>query len=221
MPAIMRGMGLEAVGLEPYEHACQMARERYGLEVICATLQEADLPESSFDAVTFFDVLEHVHDPVADVRRACELLRPGGFVYIKVPNIGALQASLFGPWWYWLDTPRHLFHFSPRSLRRALEVAGFQDIDCRALPDWQGAMVFETSVVYWLRGLQLRRLGVTVAPQGDQTVGDALEGKVYSGVPSIGKRAFRWLVRNVAYLPFAVENLIGRSVTLLATGRRP
>ena len=220
MPAVMGELGLEAVGLEPYEHACKLARERYGLEVICATLQEADLPNSSFDAVTLFDVLEHVHDPVGDLRRAFELLKPGGSVFVKVPNLAALQARIFGRWWYCLDTPRHLFHFSPASLRRTLEAAGFRDIDCRALPDWQGAMVFETSVVYWLRGRLLDRRGISVAPLGEQTVGEALEGKVYPGVPSAGKRVFRWFVRNVAYLPLAIENVIGRSVTLLAAGRR-
>jgi SAM-dependent methyltransferase len=220
MPALMRDMGLDAVGLEPYEYACSVARERYGLEVVCATLQGAHLPEEALDAITLFDVLEHVHDPAGDLRRAHSLLRPGGALFIKVPNIAALQASVFGPWWYWLDAPRHLFHFSPVSLRRALEAAGFADIECRALPDWQGAMVFETSVVYWLRGLLLRRRGIEIAPTAEQTVGEALEGKVYAGVPSAGKRAFRWLVRNVAYLPLAIENLIGRSVELLAIARR-
>jgi SAM-dependent methyltransferase len=220
MPALMRELGLDAVGLEPYEHACSVARERYGLDVVCATLQDADLPHEAFDAVTLFDVLEHVHDPAGDLCKAHSLLRPGGSLFIKVPNVAALQARLFGQWWYALDPPRHLFHFSPVSLRRALEAAGFADIDCRALPDWQGAMVFETSVVYWLRGLLLRRRGIEVAPTAEQTVGEALEGKVYPGVPSAGKRAFRWLMRNVAYLPLVIENLIGRSVELLATARR-
>jgi hypothetical protein len=66
----------------------------------------------------------------------------------------------------------------------------------------------------------LARRGVEVAPAEGETVGEALEGKVYSGVPSAGKRAFRWLVRNVLYAPLAVENVIGRSVELLAVGRK-
>lgn len=220
MAAFMRERGLDAVGLEPYEHACEIAREHYGLEVECAFLQKADLPEASFDAITFFDVLEHVHDPVGDLRKAHSLLRPGGAVFIKVPNIKALQAGLFGKWWYWLDVPRHLFHFSPRSLRRCLEAAGFSDVWCKAIPDRVGALVFETSTIYWLRGVLLARRGIEVAPAATETVGEALEGKVYAGVPSAGKRAFRWLVRNVLYAPLAVENLVGRSVELLAVARK-
>jgi SAM-dependent methyltransferase len=220
MPAFLRTLGFDAVGLEPYELPCRLGRDRYGIEIIHATLQDADLEDESFDALTFFDVLEHMDDPVGDLKRARALLKPGGAVFVKVPNIAAMQARLFGRWWYWLDVPRHLWHFSPRSLRRALEVAGFADVRCRAIPEWEGAMVFETSLVYWLRGVLLARKGIAVQPSGSQTVGEVLEGKVYPGVPSAGKRAFRWLVRNVVYLPFAIENLVGRSVELLAIARR-
>lgn len=221
IPALMRDRGLDAVGLEPYGHARDLALERYGdLEIVCEVLQEAALPEASFDAVTFFDVLEHVHDPIGDLRKAHSLLKPGGAALIKVPNIASLQAKLFGAWWYGLDTPRHLFHFSPRSLRRALEAAGFADISVSAVPDKVGALLFEISVVYWLRGRLLARKGVEVQPTEGQTVGEALEGQVYATVPSAGKRAFRWLVRNVLYAPVAIENAIGRSVELLAVARK-
>jgi SAM-dependent methyltransferase len=221
MPALMRERGLDAVGLEPYEHAAQIARERYGLEVVCSFLQDAELPEGSFDAITMFDVLEHVHDPVGDLRTAYSLLKPGGAVVIKVPNFAALQAGLFGPWWYWLDPPRHLFNFTPRSLARALEAAGFPQVRSRAVPDLVGALVFETSVIYWLRGRHLARRGVQIEPGENETVGQALDGQVYASVPSAGKWAFRWFVRNVLYAPLAAENLVGRSVELLAVGRKP
>ena len=141
-------------------------------------------------------------------------------MHIKVPNIAALQACLFRQWWYFLDVPRHLFHFSPTSLQKALQAAGFADVRSSAVPDTAGALMFETSMVYWLRGIQLKRRGVQVAPAEDQTVGEVLDGQVYASVPSLGKRAFRWLVRNVAYAPFAIENTIGRSLELLAVGRR-
>ena len=220
-PALMRERGLDAMGLEPYEQAAQIARDRYGLAVVCRFLQDAELPEDSFDAITMFHVLEHVHDPVGDLRKAHSLLKPGGAVIIRVPNFAALQSVLFGAGWYWLDPPRHLFAFTPPSLARALEASGFTRVQSRALPDLVGALVFETSVVYRLRGRHLARHGVEVAPTGDQTPGEALEGKVYAGVPSAGKQAFRWLVRNVLYAPLAVENLIGRSVEVFAIGRKP
>ena len=220
MAAYMREYGLDVVGLDPSPHACRIARDHYGLEVVCGVLQEAELPEESFHAVTFFDVVEHLHDPIGDLRQAHRLLRPGGTAFVKVPNIAALQAHLFGKWWYALDVPRHLFHFSPRSLHKALKKAGFSQIACRSIPTTVGAIIFETSAIYWLRGRFLARKHIEVAPAPGQTVGEALSGKLYPSVPSVGKRAFRWLVRNVCYAPLAVENLVGRSVELLAVARK-
>ena len=218
--AVMRERGLDAVGLEPYEHACNIAREHYGLECVCAFLQQADLPGQSFDAVTIFDVLEHVDDPVGDLRKARSILKPGGLVFVKVPNIDALQFRVLGRWWYWLDIPRHLMHFSPRSLHRALQEAGFADVRCRAIPDTQGAMVFQASILYWLRSAHLARRGIEVVPADGQSASEALEGKVYPGVPSAGKRLFRWVAKYILYAPFAFENLIGRSVELVGMARK-
>ena len=222
LPALMRERGLDAIGLEPYDEVCRIARERYvGLEVICGTLTDADLPQASFDAVTFVDVIEHLPDPLADLRQALRLLRPGGVLFIKTPNLNSLQARLLGRWWYALDTPRHLTLFAPGTLRRMLHAAGFADAVCRPIRDPVGAMWFEASVLFRLRGLLLERRGVQVQPTEGQTVGEALEGQVYATVPSAGKRVFRWLVRNVLYAPLALENVVGRSVELLAVAKRP
>jgi SAM-dependent methyltransferase len=214
--ALLRELGFSAVGLEPAPHAAQIARDHYGVEVITAVLQEAPLPEAAFDAVILFDVLEHVHDPIGDLRSIHYVLRPGGAVVIKVPNLAAWQAHLLGKWWYALDPPRHLFHFSAGPLRRLLEKAGFGRVWCRALPDRLGALVFETSVIYWLRALGWARRGVHVAPGPGESLAQALEGKVYPQVPGGAKRMFRWLVRHVLYAPLALENLLGGAVQLLA-----
>lgn len=218
--ALMREAGLRPVGLDPYEHACRVAREHYGLEVICSYLATANLPERSFDAVTFFDVLEHVYDPVGDLKEARRLLNFGGLVVVKVPNIRALQARVFGRWWYCLDVPRHLNHFSPATLRRALEKAGFDVVAVWAVPTWIGALTFRTSLLYWLRGRALERAGKEIVAGPGQAPKDVLAGRVYPGVPAIAKRLFRWLAGTVLYLPLAVENVIGRSVQILAVGKR-
>jgi SAM-dependent methyltransferase len=219
--AALRSRGLRVVGLEPYEVAAQQARERFGLEIVSQTLVQADLSEGSFDVVTLFEVLEHLHDPMGDLRRIRALLRPRGAVVVRVPNFAALQARLFGRWWYALQTPRHLWHFTARSVRKILDACGFRDITCASAADWRtGSWGFQASTLYWLRGRHLARKGVEIAPEEGQTTGEALEGHVYVGVPSTAKRLFRWLVRYVVYLPVGVENLLGRGFGLFAIGRR-
>jgi hypothetical protein len=71
-------------------------------------------------------VLEHLTDPLAAIQRARTLLTDDGRLLISVPNLASLQARLFGPDWLHLDLPRHLFHFTPRSLERLLERSGFR-----------------------------------------------------------------------------------------------
>ncbi|MBI3921260.1 MAG: class I SAM-dependent methyltransferase [Armatimonadetes bacterium] len=218
--AALRDRGLNAVGLEPYEHACETARKHYGLEVVCSTLQEAPFPDNSFDAVTLFEVLEHVPDPVGDLRRIHALLKPGGSVCVKVPNLAAFQARMLGRWWHQLDVPRHLQDFSPRSLRYGFAQAGFKDVWCKAPPDPWGKHAFEFSLLLWLRWLQLSRSNLPIAPASGETLSESLEGKVYSGVTPAAKRAFRWILRRVLYFPLSVENLVGRSISLLAITRK-
>jgi len=101
-----------------------------------------------------------------------------------------------------------------------LKAAGFATVDSRAIPEPEGAMVFEVSTLYMLRALLWRLRGVEVTPQEGHDMTQVLEGKVYSSVPSAGKRAFRWFIKRIAYAPWAIENLIGRSVEVLAVGRK-
>lgn len=218
--AVMRDMGLRVVGLEPYEEGCRLAWESHGLEVTCAYLQDADLPPESFDAVTFFDVIEHVNDPVGDLRAAYGLLKPGGTVYLKVPNMRSWQARLFGKWWAVLDPPRHLHHFTPKSLRQALLTTGFADIWSSSPPDPLAASHFEQSVILRLRHLLWARRGITVTAAEGVTTEEVLEHQVCPTVPSGMKQVVRRLARYVLYAPMACENLVGRSTTLLAGGVR-
>lgn len=112
--------GWEAVGIEPTEIGCAQTAAR-GIEVHEGTINAVDLPAESFDAILFFHVLEHTVDPRTDLRRALELLKPGGTLMIGVPNFGCWQRKAFGTHWLMLELPRHRSHFTPEGLRQLLE----------------------------------------------------------------------------------------------------
>ncbi len=122
---LARQSGWEVQGVEIAESVAAHAREALGLDVFTGELTEANFPAQHFDVVTFWHVLEHLHDPMRELREARRILKPGGLLIVEVPNIASWQARLFGANWRALDTPRHLYHFSPDSLRAMLEQAGF------------------------------------------------------------------------------------------------
>jgi SAM-dependent methyltransferase len=119
--------GWTAVGVEPSIEACALART-HGVDARPGTLGEVALEPRSFDAAVFRQSLEHVSDPLADLRRVRTALRPEGLLVISVPNFGCWQRRRFGGHWFHLDVPRHRFHFDADALRGVLERAGFEDI---------------------------------------------------------------------------------------------
>jgi SAM-dependent methyltransferase len=121
------GRGWRAVGVEPSPEACTLARSR-GLDAHAGTLPEVELAPGSFDAVVFRQSLEHVSDPLSDLRRAHGVLRGGGLLAVSVPNFGCWQRRRFGDHWFHLDLPRHRFHFDAGALEGALARAGFEDV---------------------------------------------------------------------------------------------
>lgn len=123
--ARMAAAGWTAEGLDSSPTAVRVCRDA-GLVCHEGTLPGADLAAGSFDAVTLWAALEHVPSPLATLRAARDLLRPGGHVLASVPNIESLAARHFAAAWYGLDLPRHLTHFSPATLARHFEKAGLE-----------------------------------------------------------------------------------------------
>jgi 2-polyprenyl-3-methyl-5-hydroxy-6-metoxy-1,4-benzoquinol methylase len=118
--------GWDAWGIEPSQWAAEQAK-KLGLNVIGGTLEAAKLPEASFDVATMWDVIEHVADPLAEIRRVHRVLRPGGLIVIHTMDIDSLFSRLMGPHWPWL-MEMHIYYFSQRAMAAMLEKAGFRVI---------------------------------------------------------------------------------------------
>jgi SAM-dependent methyltransferase len=81
-----------------------------------------------FDVVSAFDLIEHVPDPRAFLRRCAGLLKPGGTLIISTPDTGHLLRFLMRSRWPMLQPMQHLFLFSRRSFEGALRAEGFADV---------------------------------------------------------------------------------------------
>lgn len=84
--AVARPHFSEVVGTEVSSSAARLAKEKYGLSVINDEVERIDFGERQFDTITLFHVLEHVHDPLAVIRKCHSILRTNGVILIAVPN---------------------------------------------------------------------------------------------------------------------------------------
>lgn len=126
MLEIAQERGWDAVGIEPSAWAAARAAER-GLNVINATLANAHLPANSFDAVTMWDVVEHLTNPSADLNQVYRVLKPGGVVAVHTIDIESPLARVMGPRWPWL-MEMHLYYFDRETIARLLHEVGFVDV---------------------------------------------------------------------------------------------
>lgn len=137
--ALCRERGWTGVGFDQSAQAVAYARTR-GLDVSEQGWPACSLPDGSVDAVTFINVLDHLRDPFAALQEAQRILRPGGLLYIRVPN-GALHTRLMAPLSVmgFGNLPIvHLYGLSRASFRFHLPRAGFALCAVRTAPPSQG-----------------------------------------------------------------------------------
>lgn len=118
-----RRRGLRACGIDrpgaPLWPACDPAWRT------AADIETVDQPPQSWDVVSLFHVAEHLRDPLRMLIKIHRWLRARGVLVIQVPNAGSLQAQVFGARWYGFDIPRHLVHWTDRTLTQALRQTGY------------------------------------------------------------------------------------------------
>ena len=121
----MNRSGWEVTGFEPDDTARENAKRLFGIR-----LQVPDelfqLAPQSFDAITLWHVLEHVHDLHLYMDQFKKLLKPSGVLIVAVPNYTSYDANVYRENWAAYDVPRHLYHFSPASVTQLLLQHGLQ-----------------------------------------------------------------------------------------------
>ncbi len=110
-------------GLEPDSQAIERARLEYGLNLRPSS-HLFSFQQHLFDVITMWHVLEHVQDLHAYISKIKNICKPGGKIFIAVPNYTSYDAEHYGSSWAAYDVPRHLYHFSPASMQELMKKHG-------------------------------------------------------------------------------------------------
>ena len=163
--AAARDRGWTTRGVDVSASAVRYARETLGLDVVLGEIGDVDVAPASLDVVALIGTIEHLADPVATLRRAAELLAPGGYLLVTTLDIeGVLRQFEWKP-------PEHLFYFSFRTLATVLEATGFEVAWRRWYWVWyETADLTARLLRYWRVpaparvGAALRRIGIGALP---------------------------------------------------------
>jgi len=164
-------LGYECHGIERSALAARRAAKTEGLRVYTQPLEDCHFAARYFDAVIVWHVLEHLDFPRATLAQISRVLKPGGLLYLEVPNVSSLQSCSTGKNWFHLDLEHHLYHFSTNGLHRLLLSTGFQVEKTTTLSmeqgpygvlqSWLNAMAGEQGKLYRILKREISpRLGV-------------------------------------------------------------
>ena len=126
--ALARENGWDVSGVEPNKHFVRWAKKNYNLKILQGSVYNAKLRKKSYDVITLLDVIEHVHDPRAFLRRCYELLAPGGVIFISTPDIGSPIARIMRRRWFYILSI-HVFYFTRQTLSNILRKVGYIGIE--------------------------------------------------------------------------------------------
>lgn len=116
--------GWTPYGVEISTYAVEYARRELGLDNITTSI--GDFPEGYFDAITLWETMEHLDDPLGYLERVYPLLRRGGVLAVSTPNLDSLCFWLIGGKWWPIMPFEHLYYFTPKTMKKMLARAGFE-----------------------------------------------------------------------------------------------
>jgi len=111
--------GWQVAGFEPSDVARQTAAEITGISIEANDIGKFET--ESFNMITLWHVLEHIHTLNETVKKILALLKPEGYFLIAVPNADSLDAQKYKENWAAYDVPRHLYHFNQSTMKRLLK----------------------------------------------------------------------------------------------------
>ena len=104
---------INAFGYEPNENALELAKNKIGEKL----LNEDEVFTKKYDVITLWHVLEHIPNYDLILKSLIDCLNPNGQLIIAVPNYKSYDAKFYKNYWAAYDVPRHLWHFSKKSIK--------------------------------------------------------------------------------------------------------
>ena len=123
----LKDVGWNVSGIEIDSEAVKRAQS-HNLDVRCGKFEKLDVENEVYDVVRLWHVLEHFNQPKQNLKKIADILKPKGQIILGVPNIDSLYSKIFRENWAGLDMPRHLYHFSPQTIKEMLTECGYTDI---------------------------------------------------------------------------------------------
>ena len=125
--------GRTVLGVEPSDSARQQAIQNHQLNVRSLD-QFSEIPDHSASIISLWHVLEHVPNLRDTLSKFHRILQDQGHLVIAVPNCSSLDAEAYGPIWAGYDVPRHLWHFTPKTMKALVESEGFNLLTMKGMP---------------------------------------------------------------------------------------
>ena len=123
---VMGKHGFDVWGCELNADSKAFAPKTLDGRILYGDLVECSFPAKSFDLITMFQSLEHMNNLEEVLKEVKRILKDDGIVYIYVPNMKFFEFRLFGPYYYNLEVPRHLYFFTRDSINKLLRTHGFK-----------------------------------------------------------------------------------------------
>jgi len=118
--------GWETYGVEISPLAAERAHEKYGLNIFTGIVEDAQYEDEFFDLIILNHVLEHLSDPKTTLIEINRILKNEGKLIISIPNVNSFEAKHFKKYWTAWELPRHLYHFTPFTIKSLLDKTGFE-----------------------------------------------------------------------------------------------
>ncbi|MFZ5845405.1 MAG: class I SAM-dependent methyltransferase [Patescibacteria group bacterium] len=126
---LLKSLGWQTYGLEIDRQAVKVAQKMGLTDVKYGGYRNlTTYPDNYFDAIRLYHVFEHLDNPLLCLRLITRKVKKGGEVIIGTPNSSSFAARLFRRYWYNLDSPRHLFLFNPKLLKKLIFQAGLRPL---------------------------------------------------------------------------------------------